>query len=153
MSNFYFEGKRVEEEFRQLMGGIYSSNQEDIHEHWDLATSFGKVDVKGLKAIKRRQPVQDEFIWVELKNVRGNRGWLYGDADFFAFKTFTSWLICPRIALQTLVEEIVNVDEQCYPPICCIYQRKDRKDQLTLIPTNRVKLISYEVFHESQENN
>lgn len=152
MKNFYFEGKKVEEAFRQTMGGYYSTSTQDVKEHWDIGTAFGKVDVKGLKAIKRYQPVQDEFIWVEMKNVRGNKGWLYGKADFFAFQTFTGWLICPKNALQKLVEDVV-VHENCYPPVCCTYQRKGREDLLTLIPRDRIKLISYEIFIESAEDN
>ena len=59
-----------------------SSHTEDIHEHvdyWLAHNNMGKwgVDVKG-------NNLPDE-IWVELKNVRGNPGWLYGGAKIIAF--------------------------------------------------------------------
>ena len=60
-----------------------STHTEDIHDHidyWLAMSDLGKkwgVDVKG-------NNLPDE-IWVEFKNVRGDKGWLYGGASIIAF--------------------------------------------------------------------
>ena len=60
-----------------------SNHTEDIHEHidyWLAMSGEGQrwgVDVKG-------NNLPDE-IWVEFKNVRGDKGWLYGGANIIAF--------------------------------------------------------------------
>ena len=59
-----------------------SSHTEDIHKHVDYWLAHNKmgrwgVDVKG-------NNLPDE-IWVELMNVQGNPGWLYGGAKIIAF--------------------------------------------------------------------
>lgn len=149
MRKEFFKGKKTEQEFHSLFGGQLATPGEDVAEHWDVAPTFGRVDVKGLKSLKRGLPLQDELIWIELKNVQGKLGWLYGKADYFAFQTFNSWLLCPKEALQDLVAKIVDKTKQSQPPICTIYQRKNRKDMLTLIPTQQIRLISYEVFTQS----
>ena len=56
-----------------------------------------KVDVKALKRTNRNDNDVDENIhWVEIRNVRGKKGWLYGDSGLIAFETkdyfvFVGW--------------------------------------------------------------
>ena len=47
---FLSDGKKTEKEFAKLFKGKvqFSSDAEDIKEHWDLMLNF-KIDVKGLK--------------------------------------------------------------------------------------------------------
>jgi hypothetical protein len=65
-----------------------------------------KYDVKGLKKIKRYDKTTNESIhWVEIMNVRGNLGWLYGKADRFAFELNDYYMIIDKEKLQELIKE------------------------------------------------
>ena len=79
------KGRLTEKLFAETVRklGFYSKEStlnEDRHGHFDLVIStHSKVDIKSIK-------VNDEnHHYVELKNVQGNLGSLYGDTDYFAF--------------------------------------------------------------------
>ena len=42
---------------------------------------------------------------IELKNVHGNIGWLYGEANYFAFETVDYWIIVEKLLLQELIAD------------------------------------------------
>jgi len=91
------EFKKVEDKFAEVIKQFgdtsKSTKEEDIHEHWDVKLDI-KFDVKAIKKTNRYDNEPNENIhWVELKNVRGNKGWLYGDANYFAFETEDYWII------------------------------------------------------------
>lgn len=98
------------------------------------------IDVKGIKRNNRHDTNKDATIhWVELKNVRGEKGWVYGDAVYIAFMTSDSVLFVPRKTLAEFVEgmiqykPIVNVNpKECYIP----YQRAGRLDIIVKMPTS-----------------
>jgi len=52
------------------------SNNDDWYRHIDCYVNGFGVDVKGNRHL--------ETIWLELKNVNGNKGWLQGDAFYVA---------------------------------------------------------------------
>jgi hypothetical protein len=74
-----------------------ADKDQNIDEHWDLMvdrnipfTNPSRIDVKAAKKM-RRKDVGDkalllDWVWVELQNVQGKKGWLNGMADYFAFK-------------------------------------------------------------------
>ena len=75
-----------------------SSGEENIHDHWDYLieneTESYKVEVKSKKRIQRGEDKsQNDFVWVELQNVRGKTGWLFGKADLIAFEKEKTFLI------------------------------------------------------------
>ena len=78
-------GKLKEDDFAKLFNdSIASTKDEDMYLHWDLKIE-AKIDVKSLKKQSREDVMYNEnFHWVETQNVRGDKGWLYGEADFFA---------------------------------------------------------------------
>lgn len=83
-----------------------SSKLEDIHEHWDFKVNNSTVDVKALKRINRSDSMfSTEYTWVELQNVRGNTGWLFGDADYIAFEQLNHFLIVKRSDLIGFCEK------------------------------------------------
>lgn len=68
------------------------SSKEDMYLHYDLVVHMknGKslrVDVKGLKSLGHGRQKSGDYHWIELKNVSGAKGWLYGKADLIAFQT------------------------------------------------------------------
>jgi len=99
-------GKLAEREYAKLYnrGGDFnniefSTEGQDINEHWDVSINGVKIDVKAIKK-------EDENIhFVEFKNVLGKKGWLYGDADGFAFETKDYWVEVTKEDLQEMVHE------------------------------------------------
>lgn len=133
---FLSKGKQTEKAFSKILSNVtFSSENEDITEHWDLSTNL-KIDVKGLKKRNRSDDSVDERIhWVEIKNVNGDVGWLYGDADYFAFELHNYWIIVDKIDLQELVKAQVKKEYTKIPMLNKLYSREGRKDVMTLIST------------------
>jgi|TARA_R100000231_G_scaffold138719_1_gene117788 hypothetical protein len=99
-------GKRAEKEYAKLYSKVNNFNniefpteKEDIDEHWDVKINGVKIDVKAIKK-------DDENIhFVEFKNVLGKKGWLYGDADGFAFETKDYWIEVKKDDLQEMIHD------------------------------------------------
>jgi hypothetical protein len=131
---FLADGKKTEESFAEIFDNVdFSSAKEDINEHWDLKVSF-KIDVKGLKKRRRGDDGADETIhWVEIKNVNGKKGWLYGDADYFAFELEKYWVIVNKLTLQDYIAKNTVKEYSIVPIVNRLYKRDGRKDVLTLV--------------------
>lgn len=85
-----------------------SSRYENMHEHWDVMIikneSYERIDVKGIKNI-----TADGRTWVELKNVKGEIGWLYAnELTAIAFERDDRFDLVMRIDLISLVEENIK---------------------------------------------
>ena len=102
------------------------------------AASYG-VDVKA-----RNTAEKGEETWVEIRNVNGEAGWLYGKADMIAFDQGDRFLLVERDKLRIFVEE--NVEREyvtlAHQALMKVYTRKDRKDMITLIKTNDLRAMS-----------
>lgn len=87
----------------------YPTKQQDMFEHWDVEVQGIKIDVKAMKRINRRDDSPTNlFNFIEIKNVRGNLGWAYGNADAFAFETEKKWIIVLKKDLHKLISEKVQ---------------------------------------------
>ena len=104
--DFLTKGKEVEQQFaKTLSNPKQSTKDQDINEHWDIANTV-TYDVKAMKKINRSDNHPNENIhWVEIKNVHGNNGWLYGKADYIVFETEDYWITVPTPALQSLISK------------------------------------------------
>jgi len=119
-----------------------SSMSEDINMHIDYWHDDIGVDVKG-------NNLPDE-IWVEMKNVQGKPGWVFGDARFIAFDMpeVHGFVIVDRSELQQYCRENVDFSglvskSEAYKRC---YQRKDRNDLITKLVLQDLKdLPSYRV--------
>lgn len=132
---FLKKGKEVEENFSKLFSNAIPVNEEDdIKKHIDLYLQVG-VDVKGLKKVNRSDRGTNEHIhWIELKNVLGKPGWLYGEADFFTFELKDYWVVVDKKDLQKFIaEKCKNKIHVSKPELYKLYQRKERKDIITLV--------------------
>ena len=126
-----------------------SSKGENIDEHWDFLIEKDKeafkVEVKSKKRINRSdKDGQNALIWVELRNVRGQTGWLFGKADLIAFEKEKSFLLVKRLDLLAMVNKKVNLVAKVRDPkdaLYKIYTRVGRKDKLTLLPTKDIEEI------------
>jgi len=89
------EGRESEEKFYQLAQmrgflvkpatGMEQFDHIDFHltSEEDEGTMTAMVDVKSRKRIDRSDnDFNDEWVWIEFKNVRGKEGWIHGIADF-----------------------------------------------------------------------
>lgn len=127
-------------------GGVcrYSRPSEDAVRHidiyWQSPNGYQySFDVKGARKNRRHDTNVDYTIhWVELRNVRGGKGWLFGDADYFAFESERDWIIVPRQRLQAEIKEInphTEVVTHSSPKLYQYYQRDGRKDLVIKIAT------------------
>lgn len=120
--------------------------RENIHKHIDkYITQQSKtwsVDIKARKKTSRSDSdAQDEWIWIEFQNVRGNLGWLYGEADNIAFETQNSFVIVDRKSLIDYVENAVDMTKpvrKSYLAKYKTYQRAGRNDLLTMVELSKI---------------
>jgi len=124
-----------------------ASRQEDMHKHidyWLLYTDRKHaVDVKG-------NNLPDE-IWCEFKNVRGNPGWMYGNAHIIAFDMPEEggFAVVDRQELafwceKNVIDEFVTEKRHAYRRK---YSRKDREDVITKLNLHDLKCLkSYRVW-------
>jgi hypothetical protein len=124
-------GVEAEEAFQRFLGkALRTTPREDIEDHIDLKITY---DVKAIK-----EP--DEFgngayHYIELMNVNGKIGWLYGKADFLAFELKDYWIIVERKVLAEFIESVVTEKTvQFTKEPYKIYRRKDRFDKVVMIP-------------------
>lgn len=96
------------------------------------------VDIKARKKTSRKDSkYNDSWVWVEIKNVQGRDGWLYGKCDFIAFEQPNYFLLVPRKTLIEVVLSNVRFDldyvQRASQAKYRIYQRAGRRDQITQI--------------------
>ena len=128
-----------------------STREQNIDEHWDYLIEKDdqqfKVEVKAEKRIQRKDDdSQAHFTWVELRNVRGKVGWLFGKADLIAFEKEKTFFFIKRLDLLALVNQKVNLVakvKSAKDALYKIYTREGRKDKLTLLPTSDIDPIKF----------
>jgi len=110
-----------------------------MFEHWDVQGrrrngQLYKYDVKSLKKLNRSDPdYRDDVTWVEGTNVRGDKGWLKGEADYIAFERKSEWLLIPRHILYDWVLDQIAKINTVGKGLYQIYTRDNRLDKITLI--------------------
>lgn len=121
----------------------FASSDEDIYQHWDVKIDI-KIDVKAMKKINREDLEPNESIhYVEIKNVHGNKGWLYGDADYFAFEMKDYYVMVSKIKLQAMIADKCKEKIRCAKPtLYQLYSREGRNDMMTLVKTVDLIFIS-----------
>jgi hypothetical protein len=119
-----------------------SDRSSDMYEHWDFKVNDSLVDVKGLKRISRsNSEFSTDYTWVEFKNVRGQKGWLQGIANYIAFEQLDHFLIVGRLDLlhycqSSISKELVQSSKDSYYKL---YSRAGRKDIISLISLSLLK--------------
>lgn len=108
-------------------------------------------DVKAQKKVKRTDSnTNDKYLWVEFSNVAGKEGWLRGNADLIAFEQEKNFLIVRRQALLDFCEKNVDFSDKVdksSEAVYRVYQRKGRKDEISLIPIKDIKEhVSYSLW-------
>jgi len=159
----YIVGKLTEKSLARLLKKVIEASEEqDKTEHWDIQGELDdellKIDAKSLKRQNRYDPLPNEnHHWVEYQNVRGNTGWLYGEADAFAFEVNDFFILVRKSVLQKFMEEKTKgkVLEGSKDPYT-LYQRKGRKDIVVKVKTLDLMRISFkclEKINDEQADN
>lgn len=140
-------GKNAEAKFKdtmELRGNvcIRSSRSDDIKKHIDFYVNDIPVDVKGNRRLKS--------IWLELTNVRGDKGWLRGESEYIVFDIleFSSFCFYKR---SQLLDFVNNINENTDPDsdYMKFITRENRKDVIVKVHYDDIKhlelkKISYE---------
>ena len=142
------QGRRAEVCFKGLAERrgytvIQTSAASNMREHIDFILARDDepdktaVDVKARKKVSRySDEYDDENVWIEFNNVRGNLGWLYGKADKIAFERAFDFVLVDRESLKEYCEATVSpvlvksTEEAIYKS----FQRKGRKDIISRVP-------------------
>ena len=120
--------------------------RENIHKHIDKyitqESETWSVDIKARKKTSRSDSsAQDDWIWIEFQNVKGNNGWLYGEADNIAFETQDSFVIVDRNSLVDYVENAVDMGKPVRKSFLAkykTYRRAGRNDLLTMVELSKI---------------
>jgi hypothetical protein len=132
-------GREVELKFKDLVqerGNIVydASREENIYNHIDYWVNGKSVDVKGFRHYA--------CIWLELKNVHGNNGWLESDVDYIAFDIIemSAFFIFKRCDLLQFVLNNVKESTENKLDYMKFYTRSkwDRKDVIIKVSFNDI---------------
>ena len=122
-----------------------AKRRDNIHKHIDKYITQDdegdlrtwSVDIKARKKTSRNDSkAQDEF-----QNVRGNAGWLYGEADNIAFETQDNFIVVDRESLVNYVEEAVDMGKPVRKSFLAkykTYRRAGREDLLTMVELSQI---------------
>jgi hypothetical protein len=114
-----------------------ASRKEDIYDHidyWVKRRNYNNekiesgVDIKGCN--------HPECVWIEFKNVNGNKGWMYGKAEFIAFDIpeIGGFAVVQRKDLAEYAERVVEmVFVSKSEATRKLYQRAGRQDVISRI--------------------
>jgi hypothetical protein len=128
-----------------------ATREEDIYKHFDIVMydetmKETKVDVKARKKLNRVETdYMVDHMWVECYNVFGSLGWLYGEANIIAQQIDKYFMLIDRVELALFISNKLEnklVTER-RDALYKMYQRKDRKDILTLIKLSDLPVESY----------
>lgn len=149
-------GAEAEIAFKKAMDSFFGSNIEYTDEnngqfdHIDFRCSLGMtVDVKSIK--------DPETIWIEIKNIKGYDGWLYGDCTHFAFERESFFQLVKKFDLINLVDDLVDRECMVDSPKDCMYKMYSRKkfgrdDLLTKIDPQDLYKIPYIKIKKNTES-
>jgi len=140
-SESWNRGQVVESDFSKLLEirGVSwkKANRQEQFNHIDYHTSFGSIDVKAKKRISRSDnSEQDEFIWLEFKNVQGKNGWLSGSADIIAFERAKDFVLVRRKELLLWSQGKCDLNSLVTSSRDALYKgysRKGRKDLISIV--------------------
>jgi hypothetical protein len=154
-------GQKAENVFLSLIsnrGKIREASTSEQHNHVDFILRLPnnkeiKYEIKARKKLQRAdKETTDEFIWIELVNVIGNVGWLFGSADKLAFEQENEFIVVDRERLADFVKKTCKPFEivaRATDALYKGYRRKGRQDHLTIILTSDIRAIADEIISKT----
>lgn len=129
-----------------------ASRFENTKKHYDFVVkmdnSFHRVEVKSMKARQRGQAPDSSVIYLELFNIDGGPGWIYGDADYIAFEHSKGFMLYKRSDLLA----VVNYWKDRLPFVSksgidfTLYGRQNRKDLVLVLPFAEINQIPQKIY-------
>jgi hypothetical protein len=112
-----------------------SSSYENRVRHYDFEVNGDYIEVKAMKAPRRGMAPDPSIIYLELKNIEGGEGWLYGDADFIAFEQPSGFLVVCRTELVSLAERMMSRCRRVHVSgeYNTLYSRANRSDLVMVL--------------------
>ena len=111
--------------------------------HFDLIMDGDvKVDVKQIKKRNRTDDVEDPTIhFIEFQNVNGDKGWIYGKADYIAFEQPNYFIMVDRKKLKKYYCNIMKGNTEVLlsnnnKQIHTWYTRKGQLDVIIMVNTS-----------------
>lgn len=143
------EGNKAEDKFKQLMLSrgntcVKSSRSDDMQKHIDFYVNDIPIDVKGNRHL--------DTIWLELKNVKGDKGWLECCSDYIVFDVveLNSFCFFDRNDLLLYASRFKEIakDKTEYKKR---YTRKNRLDVLIKVRYNDIKHLQKQIIEYNNE--
>lgn len=131
-----------------------NKSSDDYKKHIDCflvgKDSTKSVDIKSLKRSSRSDENTNDFkIWLEFRNVRGDAGWMNGEADLIAFESVDGFNLFDRKELLTWCIKNINFKEKVNNPRQAYlksYTRDGRKDVITFVMLKDIEnLIKFKI--------
>jgi dipeptidyl aminopeptidase/acylaminoacyl peptidase len=151
-------GERAEKSFKEILINegftVKDATVPEQKTHVDfIATKNNQItryDVKARKRVNRQDDkYQDDLIWIEIQNIWGGLGWLFGASDYIVFEREKDFVVVDRQKLADFVTVHCNLrknaryaDEALYAR----YQRFGRKDCLTMIRGEDVQGLAKTIY-------
>ena len=119
-----------------------ATEEEEKIEHWDFRVNksskinSGRYEIKSAKAKARGLEKDYNIIYIEFKSVGGNKGWIFGDADYIAFEEPDGFIIFSRKKLLKYISvlfEFMSYSNKS-GQIGTFYSRKNRNDLVGIYP-------------------
>ena len=144
ITDYLKNGKDKELLFANLFSSYSLSDKKtDIIKHYDVTIGNIRIDVKGLKKVNRwDNDVNENIHWIEIKGITGHLGWLYGEADYFAFETFDYWVLVSKERLQEFIKTRTIKEWVKEKELYKLYQRPNKQDVIILVKTIDLCFIS-----------
>lgn len=121
-----------------------STQHEDMHHHIDFWVQSPNNTRRSFDVKAYKKSAKQGNLLIEFKNVSGNKGWLYGKADFIAFDFNDHFLCVVRSELAQLAESLCDLTQKVDNINKALYksygrERWGRGDQVSLIKIEDVK--------------
>jgi hypothetical protein len=152
------QGDKAENSFKNLLisEGLQVRDADTVEQrnHVDLIANENnqnvRYEIKSRKKISRSDDdYQDSLVWIEIQNVRGDLGWLFGASDYIVFERNKDFVVVDREKLADFVTRTCNlrkVARNAGEALYARYQRFGRKDCLTLIRNEDIEKLAKKVY-------
>lgn len=152
------QGANAEKTFKDILiaegGEVKEATFAEQMTHVDFIVNKNnaifRYDVKARKRVSRNDSgYQDDLIWIEIQSVSGELGWLFGVADFIVFERALDFVVVERKKLENFVKVNCNFRKIAFTAkeaLYCKYQRRGRKDCLTLIKGFDIEAIAKKII-------
>ena len=104
-------------------------------------------EISGLDVLKNlKSEKSTKWVWVEVKNMDGQPGWLYGDANFIVFELSDSFLFVERKSLINHIHSNIDFSlplvQNTWEAKYKLYQRKGKLDQIAQVKVSSLLSLS-----------